>query len=1654
MKKKGKQTNIFYRFGIAISKARLLYFEGLNFYHLKIRKLHDISYSKGGRYKKWTDKPYSSKIHNATLMAFIISITFFSLTQFLAPSIFSPSKPLQAYAELPSERKPNIRVYQNSEGKKEYRVYGEQINYQDKNGNYQLIDTNITNLDENNFEVLKTPYNLRFQKDISKPIEFTPQISNQLDKDYKMKFALSDQLNKSNPTIENNKATYKNIYTNTNLERIAEPTGIKQNFIFKESGHPYEINEIIETKLNLREDINGSILVLDEGALLAQMPQPFIQDKNEVIKYLDYILVKTEKNKYSLKIKIPDLSSMTYPMILDPTIYNIQPNNYRLTTNNTVGIPLLSVRPLSGSTLTPNIYTIKYTTTTTVQYSTDGGIVWNGSNITVTTDSSTWNTITGTNLQVVFLTGQNIVDNKGTIKVELETSTKKDTYINSGATTTNYGTATTLSNSSTTRPLLHFDYSTLLNPGEGITSASLNLYQSSTTAVATTIYPLTTSGWTETGATWSKKDGTNTWASTTFGTGDYNTGYTSTLTTSASVNWQKFDITNITQAWQAGLLTNNGIVLTATTGTSTFYSSDYITNKSLIPYISITIGVTGDIAGGDLVVDGEQYTIYSDRQGVNGYKSITVKNGAVLNIQPTDTIDGSVIDVNVAGGTGDILVTGNSSIIPKGYYTGTGTAATNGKGVTLNAGNNIQIDTGSKIDASLQGYIGGGSSILGDGPGAGSCLLEGGNGGSYGGAGGRSLWCSGVPYGETYGSVYQPTDLGSGGSNRGGTGGGAIKVISNNSFINNGSLLANGGTNTYSGGSGGSIWIKTNIFSGNGILASKGGNETYRFSGGGGGGRVFIEFNSSTWSGSALTESNITTKGTSYNGGEDGTLSYPANDSILGFGNQKTISNTVLGTGATTNESGINLSFWYQSNSPGITNVFTPQIEIRSVDTAFTCTGTDICTIDNINTYQGSIIDTKNGVYLATVNIPSGKLTAGISYHWQASYLNSTGVQSSWSSYGGNNDNLPADIDFSAGETLINTSVYPDLAVTMTVALTNTQSGLTQKYNTFILNGGYNFTIGNSNDISVTNELKLSSNNTKFYTGTNTTLSSGSLFMTNGNTNVVSIGSGTFSVVSDITLNANHSILFSAEPATLNNTAISLEQSGAVLTFPSFTSLTNPIPVTTEININNGTLTLGNYSNISAKINRTATGNLTTGSYSVLENPLNTFTVPSTKTFTVGTGTSISGASLTVNGGTLSANVANVTISAPITYTDGTITLGTGAQLTSSSNSFNIPSSKTVTVGNGSTVNAGTFNVNGGTATLGSNTNPTTTPSTFNFYNDLLLSSGTLTFPSNSTINVSGDATVGDALTSTMTVGGNSTLNVPNGLLLVKNGSTLTPLGYYTISTSPSYNGRGLTINAKNVTVDAGSKIDASGQGYAGGTGTNGSGFGPGYAQSNSYFAGGGSYGGHGGYYSLYTGGDTYGVDKKPVDLGSGGAGSYSSGTGGKGGGAILLNTVNSVTNNGQIISNGANGAIYSTTRSGGGGSGGTVNVSTGSLLGNGVISAIGGNGLSVTTNQGSGGGGGRVSIVYGDKSQWTGTISYVAGTGRTPVAPINGSLYMPPGKPYNLSHENITETSIKWKWQQSEPTDSIGGFKFFAGDHVEGDESDTPLASINGGGC
>ena len=188
--------------------------------------------------------------------------------------------------------------------------------------------------------------------------------------------------------------------------------------------------------------------------------------------------------------------------------------------------------------------------------------------------------------------------------------------------------------------------------------------------------------------------------------------------------------------------------------------------------------------------------------------------------------------------------------------------------------------------------------------------------------------------------------------------------------------------------------------------------------------------------------------------------------------------------------------------------------------------------------------------------------------------------------------------------------------------------------------------------------------------------------------------------------------------------------------------------------------------------------------------------------------------------------------------------------------------------------------------------------------------------------------------------------------LSVTNNASLIAGSKYTTDSD----GSGMTFNLSgDLTVNAGSKIDAKGQGYA-----KNSGEGKGGVSGNTY-GGGGAHGGNGGRGEIGAGGASYDSTLFPTKLGSGGVT-----TRGAAGGGIINITANEIIVNGSLDAS-AGAASGDGGTQGSGGAGGTVYLVASSVTGSGTILADGSNGYGYS----GGGGGGRIAI-YGDTSAFT----------------------------------------------------------------------------------
>jgi RHS repeat-associated protein len=221
---------------------------------------------------------------------------------------------------------------------------------------------------------------------------------------------------------------------------------------------------------------------------------------------------------------------------------------------------------------------------------------------------------------------------------------------------------------------------------------------------------------------------------------------------------------------------------------------------------------------------------------------------------------------------------------------------------------------------------------------------------------------------------------------------------------------------------------------------------------------------------------------------------------------------------------------------------------------------------------------------------------------------------------------------------------------------------------------------------------------------------------------------------------------------------------------------------------------------------------------------------------------------------------------------------------------------------------------------------------------------------------------------SFLSLGGGSSVSV-EGLLLVAGNSTVLCRGRNTAGkVDGQWAGGGAEIAAADITVEAGSRISADGQGYQPVAAAPGNGPGGGWGAWGTIGHGAGHGGAGGGQAVGY--GLAYGSADEPVDLGSAGGGLQDGGLGGAGGGAIRLQVTGTLALDGRIS---ADATAPTVAWYPGGGAGGSIWVTAGRLAGSGTLQANGSAGGLHST--GGGGGGGRIAVYYGADGGFTGFV-------------------------------------------------------------------------------
>ncbi|KKM98398.1 hypothetical protein LCGC14_1158350, partial [marine sediment metagenome] len=242
---------------------------------------------------------------------------FFVLTFFLGIAFFF-------YKNIPTKsfvlqgNTPVSEVYKTGDKTSSAKLFPQTKRYKDSKGKWASIDTSLKTKGSS-ITTGALPYKVTFSKDITKSlsfeidgetISFTPVIARSL------------MTKQSQATLVKNKATYTDIYKNTNLERIITPQGLKQNYVLTAPGHPTSFTEKINTNLSVKLKADGSLIYYEGSAakatkVIATSPKPHLTDAKGKVVEFSYALLRDK-----LTISLPSLKGLSYPITVDPSIYS------------------------------------------------------------------------------------------------------------------------------------------------------------------------------------------------------------------------------------------------------------------------------------------------------------------------------------------------------------------------------------------------------------------------------------------------------------------------------------------------------------------------------------------------------------------------------------------------------------------------------------------------------------------------------------------------------------------------------------------------------------------------------------------------------------------------------------------------------------------------------------------------------------------------------------------------------------------------------------------------------------------------------------------------------------------------------------------------------------------------------------------------------------------------------------------------------------------------------------------------------------------------------------------------------------------------------------------------------------------------------------
>ena len=881
---------------------------------------------------------------------------------------------------------------------------------------------------------------------------------------------------------------------------------------------------------------------------------------------------------------------------------------------------------------------------------------------------------------------------------------------------------------------------------------------------------------------------------------------------------------------------------------------------------------------------------------------------------------------------------------------------TNDYGVTLNV-NSLTVEANGLITADGQGYA------ASKGPGVGAVGNWAGpqpGGSGHGGKGGDG---NGPAGGSAYGSLYTPTDLGSGGrtngSALGGPGGGAVRLVVDNLVVN-GAISANGAAGaanqfeTGGGGAGGSLWVRAGALSGSGEIRANGGQgqAVYGYSGGGAGGRIAIDVpvNNNTFTGLVKAYGGV---GNQIGGA--GTIYWTEENRVVANNNSQAGAETILLPG--------------NYNLDRIEVKGKAKLRVLGVTSNITLTNTNLIgdgsgRLEVLGIVQAPENFTISGVMLAIANGLSGSTSITTQTNGGLE------LRADSPAFPGGVYHFDSVIVKSGSTLRLSSADNGDTNYTNDYGVTLNVNSLTVEANGLITADGQGYAASKGPGVGAVGNWAGpqpggSGHGGKGGDGNGPVGGNayGSLYTP------TDLGSGGRTVGSGIGGTGGGAVRLMVANNLVVNGAISANgtdgtkaqfEAGGGASGGSLWVTAGALSGSGEIRANGGQgQAVYGYSGGGA------------GGRIAIDVPLDNNTFTGLVKAYGGVGSQIGGAGTiywTAENRVVANNNSQAgaeTILLAGNYNLDKIEVKGKANLRVLGANSNVTLSNTNLIGDGS----GRLEVMG----------IAEAPENFTISGVMLAIENGLSGPTNITTQTNGGLELKAGSPA-----------FPGGIynfdsVAVKSGSILRLISSDNGDTNYT-NDYGVTLNVDSLNVENNGLISADGVGYAAMKG-------PGLGAVGAWAGpqpGGSGYGGKGGNGAGPLGGKTYGSLYTPTDLGSGGQ-SNGGFAGGVGGGAVRLIVANSLVVNGIISANGANGA-GGQFEAGAGGSGGSCWITAGELTGNGTIRANGGQGAAVQFGTAGGGGGGRIAV-YSDNLASTIAITVSGGSGYQKGE--NGTIYL-----------------------------------------------------------